>query len=240
MEEDAPPGVPEWVVTYGDMMSLLLTFFIMLVSLSEIDADKKYRAVLDAIQQSIGYRTGPIAPPGKNFPLNGMVEQLEHLGSFTDIENGHGGVKNLAVEGKDLKVYRTREGKSRRVGSPILFEVDNIALSPLAEKQLRDVADEMAGKQHKIEIRAHTSKEEPAENANYPDKSQLTYLRARNVKDFLADIGVDPMRVRISAVGDSEPLTDIGDRRAHKHERVEVLILDAFTQSFIGPDEKAN
>ncbi|MBL4886213.1 MAG: flagellar motor protein MotB, partial [Planctomycetaceae bacterium] len=36
MDDDEPPGVPEWVVTYGDMMSLLLTFFIMLVSLSEV------------------------------------------------------------------------------------------------------------------------------------------------------------------------------------------------------------
>ena len=35
-ENDSSPGVPEWVVTYGDMMSLLLTFFIMLVSLSEL------------------------------------------------------------------------------------------------------------------------------------------------------------------------------------------------------------
>ena len=35
-QEDPPAGVPEWLVTFGDMMSLLLTFFIMLVSLSEV------------------------------------------------------------------------------------------------------------------------------------------------------------------------------------------------------------
>jgi chemotaxis protein MotB len=39
MEEDAPAGVPEWGVTFGDMMSRLLTFFIMLVSLSEISSE---------------------------------------------------------------------------------------------------------------------------------------------------------------------------------------------------------
>ncbi|MCA9240906.1 MAG: flagellar motor protein MotB, partial [Planctomycetales bacterium] len=33
VEEEPPPGIPEWVVTFGDMMSLLLTFFIMLVSM---------------------------------------------------------------------------------------------------------------------------------------------------------------------------------------------------------------
>ena len=70
MEDDDPAGVPEWVVTYGDMMSLLLTFFIMLVSLSEIEANEKYRAVMDALQKYVGYRATPKSPPGKNFPLN--------------------------------------------------------------------------------------------------------------------------------------------------------------------------
>ena len=39
IEEEPSAGVPEWVVTFGDMMSLLLTFFIMLVSMSEIRQD---------------------------------------------------------------------------------------------------------------------------------------------------------------------------------------------------------
>ena len=65
MDDDGPPGVPEWVVTYGDMMSLLLTFFIMLVSLSEVIAEKKYRAVLEALDQHMngGYTTAPASPP---------------------------------------------------------------------------------------------------------------------------------------------------------------------------------
>ena len=50
VEEDAPPGVPEWVVTYGDMMSLLLTFFIMLVSMSELKDEGKNRAALNSMK----------------------------------------------------------------------------------------------------------------------------------------------------------------------------------------------
>jgi len=86
--------VPEWVVTYGDMMSLLLTFFIMLVSLSDVAADQKYRAILDSLQRYIGYRNGPIAPIGKSFPLNSLIAGLETFGSFTDDDDGLGGVKN--------------------------------------------------------------------------------------------------------------------------------------------------
>ena len=46
-EEDSGGGIPEWVVTFGDMMSLLLTFFIMLVSLSEIKQEEKFQAIRD-------------------------------------------------------------------------------------------------------------------------------------------------------------------------------------------------
>ena len=41
-EDDPPIAIPEWVVTFGNLMSLLLTFFIMLVSLSEMKSEEKY------------------------------------------------------------------------------------------------------------------------------------------------------------------------------------------------------
>ena len=47
MEEEEQAGIPEWVVTFGDMMSLLLTFFIMLVSMSEIKEEKRYQAMVE-------------------------------------------------------------------------------------------------------------------------------------------------------------------------------------------------
>jgi hypothetical protein len=50
-EPSSGGGVPEWVVTFGDMMSLLLTFFIMLVSFSELKSEEKYQALMDALQR---------------------------------------------------------------------------------------------------------------------------------------------------------------------------------------------
>ena len=44
--EEPPTGAPAWMVTYGDMMSLLLCFFIMLVAMSEIKEDK-FKKILE-------------------------------------------------------------------------------------------------------------------------------------------------------------------------------------------------
>ena len=49
------PGVPEWVVTFGDMMSLLLCFFILLQMFSELKKDREYQRVVTAIKEAFGY-----------------------------------------------------------------------------------------------------------------------------------------------------------------------------------------
>jgi len=56
MDDGPPPeegGAPGWMVTFGDMMSLLLTFFIMLLSMATIDI-VKYRQVVESFESSFG------------------------------------------------------------------------------------------------------------------------------------------------------------------------------------------
>ena len=76
------------VVTFGDMMSLLLTFFIMLVSLSEIKDDETYQKLVDSVQREFGYsRAVRSLSPGKKRPrkkLNSLPwPQLEGLSERT-------------------------------------------------------------------------------------------------------------------------------------------------------------
>ena len=54
-EEEDDPGIPEWVVTFGDMMSLLLTFFIMLVSMSELKEEERFQAMLESMRRQFGH-----------------------------------------------------------------------------------------------------------------------------------------------------------------------------------------
>ncbi|MDA1017419.1 MAG: OmpA family protein [Planctomycetota bacterium] len=235
MDDEAPPGVPEWVVTYGDMMSLLLTFFIMLVSLSEVVADQKFRAMMQSFHEYFGYRTGPQAPPGKNFPLNSLVPKLDQLGSFTDEDIGEGGVKIESVEGKDVLVYRTREGTPLQIGPAIRFESGVATIARDQLPQLKIVAEELAGKPNKIDIHCHASPEDLPDTAAFKNKIRLTNERGRAVMRVLEDMGIAPDRLRLSALGDTQPLQSSGDRRSLHHDRVELIVLDAYADEFRGP-----
>src|SRR5688500_913071 len=56
LHEDPPPaGVPERLLTYGGMMSLLLAFFVMLVSMSDLQSEGRVVQAVEAMQRQFGH-----------------------------------------------------------------------------------------------------------------------------------------------------------------------------------------
>ena len=96
VEEEPEPGIPEWVVTFGDMMSLLLTFFIMLVSMSEMKEDEKYQAMVESFREQFGHDlTQASMVPGNSKPRGAnMPTPLQVTGR---------------AKKKDLKKWRSRK-----------------------------------------------------------------------------------------------------------------------------------
>ena len=233
-EDDGPPGVPEWVVTYGDMMSLLLTFFIMLVSMSEIVADQKYRAVLEALHSRLGFRTSVAAPPGSHFPLNSVMKRANQMkmGSFTD-EKGRGGVRPEAVDGDEKRVVTMPEGNGRRIGDALRFVDEQGELIPSASLAVGAYARELRGKPNKIEIRSWVSN---ANDGVRDDRIRTAFVRARKVRSELIDRGVEPERLRMAIVP-TEPDADLIASELSRYGVVTLAVLDAYVREYRGTRE---
>ncbi|MFK7974655.1 MAG: flagellar motor protein MotB [Halioglobus sp.] len=111
-EEDGPPGTPAWMATFADLMSLLMCFFVLLLSFSEMDL-QKYKQVAGSMKNAFGVQnqtkvmdipkgTSIIAQefsPGKTQPT-----VLEKVNQFT-VETNH---------------------KSLRVGNPEAPKIENL------------------------------------------------------------------------------------------------------------------
>ena len=234
--EEAPPGVPEWVVTYGDMMSLLLTFFIMLVSMSEIVSTQKYRAVLDALHQRLGYRFAPAAPPGENFPLNQVLDRIDflQLGSFVETDNGYGGTTKVAVEGDDRKVFTGPEGSARRIGTP-LRPTDGGRLDESDTLALANVARGLLGEPNKIEVRSWVPLEQLDDASLSHERRSDAYRRAAVVQQELIAAGVDPLRLRC-VVLPAPPGSSIVSETLRRRGAVTLAVLDTYGSDFVGPN----
>ncbi len=236
VEEDEVAGVPEWVVTYGDMMSLLLTFFIMLVSMSELKEEGKNRAMLDALQKRFGPTASDSGMPGRSLQTHG-----NNPGQKSKGKRSEGGVKTSSRKspgpgGAQTTVRRISHGTVVTMGGPALFEKFDAKLNDALKTSLDAIVQAIATKPNRMIIRGHASAQPLPDNAEFDDPLQLSFARAHNVAQYLIDKGIDRRRLLVSAVGAAEPRVTTRNEGEHRrNRRVDVFLID----SYISPSQSS-
>ena len=235
-DEDDAGGIPEWVVTFGDMMSLLLTFFIMLVSMSEVKSEERFQAMVESMARKFGHDTSVDSlSPGPVLPRNSEVAKLATEGRAKRLDTHRGGDKVRAMTGDNPRVRSIRPGAETRIGGFVIFAEGSDELSDEAKRQLQIISTEIAGKPQKIEIRGHTSQRPLADDSGHRDNWDLAYNRCRRTMEFLVSLGIEARRFRMSTAGANEPKHLASDRALREQNaRVEVLLLSELTRELIG------
>ncbi len=236
MPEEEEMGIPEWVVTFGDMMSLLLTFFIMLVSLSEIKQEEKFQALVDSMHRQFGHDTSMNSmAPGPHRPRNSDKTELSSQGRSKRLDTHRGGDKTKAPTGENPQVEIIRPGSQTAVGGVIFFTPGESLLSENNKVQLHRILGQILGKPQKLEIRGHTMYQLPSESPGFEDNWQLAYARCRSTLDYLVSMGVEERRIRISVAAANEPrVLDPASRRQRENARVDVFLMDELATDFEG------
>lgn len=224
VEEDPPAGVPDWVLTYGDMMSLLLTFFIMLVSMSEMKKDDKFQGVADSLEKQFGHDTSQNAlSPGEFLPRNTTNAAMTAAGRVRRKNIVDGGSRAKAVHGAQKRVEMVRPGQHSSVGALIPFADDSIRVDDAAMGALDQVAERFRGKPQIIEITGHASHRHSAQ-ANGKDSWDTSYARCREVMRLLIEkYELEPERMRISVAGPYDPILATAESETVR-SRVEVYL----------------
>ncbi|MDR1958760.1 MAG: OmpA family protein [Planctomycetaceae bacterium] len=179
-------GVPGWIVTYGDMMSLLLTFFIMLYAISSLDVSKA-KSIAMSMRQQFGYKPQMYYPvPGSKFDTApDKQEKRQQPGS-------------LRQEPNNTVPTRPHQEKVRK--SYIFFVANSEELNEAAKRDIRNVFPELDGRPQKIELCGHAGPDE--KDAPFSDTMDLAYARAFNVRNHLIGLGIKPARIIISVIGE--------------------------------------
>ncbi|MDX1947358.1 MAG: flagellar motor protein MotB [Pirellulaceae bacterium] len=241
IEEDPPAGVPEWIVTYGDMMSLLLTFFIMLVSMSELKQTDKFQGVADSLHQQFGYDSSISSLiPGDLRPRNSTLAAMALTGRSKRRAQMEGGVKEKGSAGDNQRVRIIRPGNRTGIGTVIFFEEAGRELTAEAQADLRQIADILSGKPQKIEVRGHTSQRPATATAEIRDNWDLAYARAHATMEFLVrELKIDPQRIRMSVAGPYEPThSGVDAAKLRENPRVEVFMLEEVVSDLVGTAEE--
>jgi len=213
-------GNSAWIVTFADMMTLILVFFILLYTLADFE-DEAYKQLIESVQvidgkgnqisvidfaKSEGRNPEPLKAiedmlglSSGNVPVENLkpalVADLESMISSTDLADG----VELAFDGDQINL---------QIDGRYLFESGQVELKDRARfifanlaQMFRDYAD------YSIAIRGHTD-DLNIQTTRFPSNWELSAVRATTVLRFFIQQGIDPERMTATGYADYLPLVE--------------------------------
>lgn len=235
-KKKAPEGAPLWVVSYGDMMSLLLTFFIMLASMANYDEVKdKFQQAIQSIRDALGMtgQVGKMVDTSVDF--SSLIQKLESIVK-PELPKNRGDTQEEGIYGRNFRLRRIRDGMEITIGGPVLFEPFSTQLTPQGEDMLGEIAQALKGHRNMIDIRGHAGEQPRPSDWTYTDAMDLSYQRSKVVANELIRSGIDGRTFRLMAVGGNEPIKE--DRLDPSQEfdgrRVEIIVRESVLDDYAG------
>jgi len=227
-------GAPAWMVTYGDMVTLLLTFFVMLVSIANFEiVDDKFTAAVQSIREALGM-TGQVGNRvDASIDFHSLLNKLESI-LPPQMPRDRGDSDEEGIYGEHFRIRNIREGSEITLGGPLLFEPFSDELTAEGRKALEEIGAALRGHRNKIEIRGHAADEPRPADWTHKDAWRLSYARAVHVAEELVARGVTERAIRIVAVGASEPVAPpvYDPRRPADNRRVEIVVRESLIEDY--------
>ena len=224
-------------LTWADMITLLMTFFVVLASMGKIAEDDKFKAVVESMQETFGYFT-----PGSKIDMSSPgMNSLSLVNKLQEAMGGKQG-KNRAANksprpgqvGQSAQVRNIRDGLMITVGGVTAFDEGSAALLPAAKEDLLQVTSVIKGYRNKVQVRGHTSRRALPAGSPFKDHVELSYARARAVAEFLTANDIKSERLTLEACADHEPVkvTAYDEEGVARNRRVEIVVKDAVVEDY--------
>ncbi len=237
-EDPPPPGAPAWTATFGDLMNLLLCFFVLLFSMSTIDAEK-WEEVAASFASTFSVFDGGASAIGDGMLISNGVSQLNELseyinstGQAEEVEEQEEStlyeemlkeglieseemteqieemVKEMAMDG-EIDVDFTSQYVLLTMKGAILFDSGQAVLKESIYPTL-DKLGQILGtyEGNLIEIEGHTDNV-PMHSKKYANNDELSDARALAVFNyFMQTTNLNPADIKHSGRGEYVPVAD--------------------------------
>lgn len=224
-----------WMFTFSDLVTLLLTFFVMLLAMQKPEVVK--------FREAFGMFTGgggsgvmtALDQPG----VQEFRRIMQQLSDTSDIQKAQAELAKLmelpeadqlGVPGAlqpGLQIRREERGTVITLANDLLFTAGKAELPPKAIESINQVAQVLKHSSVPIAVEGHTDSSKPAGGSSFRDNWTLSLARAHSVlKALINPGGIDPARMRMGALADTRPLVanDTPEHRA-MNRRTEIVLL---------------
>ena len=225
---ECPKGVPGWVVTFGDMMSLLLTFFIMLLSFSNMDI-QKFKELLGSVEKAFGVQTEKVILTrlGQKTPIDlmGSADAAREKRKEALLNLLEQAIAQENLEG-EVSIIKNNRGVLLQIKGSVMFDPGEAKLKEPAKKLFKKLIPIIKSSPYEIVVEGHTDNL-PIKSDKYPSNWELSSARAGSVvRFFIEDGNLNPKRFTAEGYADTRPLfpNDTPEHRS-KNRRVNIQFL---------------
>jgi chemotaxis protein MotB len=224
-----------WQGTYGDMITLMLCFFVMLYNPSEVDVTQ-----LATITQSLQMNETETTSGGMSLSAGRLADLGNNINSLPASEKGKslGNAKKKAVslfapdvKSNKITITSDERGLVITLASDSFFEEGSADLNMDESRdtllRLSQFFEDPELKNRRFRIEGHTDNTPVADTAKFASNWELSAARAMNVLHYLSDYGVNEKQFSIAGYADTRPMfsNDTPEGRAY-NRRVDIIILD--------------
>jgi chemotaxis protein MotB len=238
---------PDWMVTYGDMTTLLLTFFVLMFTVAEIDG-QELKLILSSFTGSFGIQTGGLTL--QEGPLAEMGQQIETLPSPQEGENLAEMTEQEVSLKQDIEEEEQVEMVTEERGLKIMLLGDSFFREGSAEltnkgreivRRIGNFIEQLSSRgpayDYEVIAEGHTDNTPVSQTrVKFDNNWELSVLRATTLVEYWVDVmGLSPVRTTVEGelvnkfqsvgYGKHRPIAsnDTPEGRA-RNRRVEIII----------------
>jgi len=227
-----PEGAPDWLLTYGDMVTLVLTFFVLLFTTATING-YELRLILAAFPGLGNYSGGNTLEPGQLAELGNTIMSLpsmERGRALSEARREAVSIFEPEIRSNLVRITVDERGLVISLASDAFFESGSAEVNI---EQTRDMLQKLAQllsndalSERKFRIEGHTDDIPTDPNGDFQSNWDLAAARASGILLYLNEYGVDESQFQLMSLGEYEPIVsnDTAEGRAY-NRRVDVIIL---------------
>ena len=230
MSEEEKIDPNSWMVTFADLVMLLLTFFVLLLTMSSMDT-KKLRDLMTHFKESTGVLE--FAAAGRVYNLGGFINKYNDTDSLLVVDQKHlltklklvSNIENMFKDqNNDITLTDDERGVAVSFHGNILFDPGKTTLRKEAYPVLEIIADAIEACPNDILIMGH-SDNIPVKDEIYRSNWELSAYRGISVLDyFLTHKKLSSSRFSVGGSGSSRPLhPNTNQENRSLNRRVEIV-----------------
>lgn len=237
MAEEEGGGIPEWMATFADLVTLLMCFFVLMFAMSTIQ-EETFKELVQSLKSALGVqevpetgtREGLVMPSIESESSNEKKDDhaMDELGGMVqkEVEEIVSDVKELVMFNKlggNVKVEENDEGAVITISDVLLFKAGAGAMNEKGLPVMAKIAKVLKQFSYPIKVAGHTDNI-PIRTSRFPSNWELSATRASDVVRFLITQGVNPVLLSAEGRAEFSPIVDnkTAKNRA-RNRRVEIV-----------------